>query len=148
MDRQREKREVISGLRFVLTTGLLLTSVSGANVAMAESDKVVVGEDDFKQYCAACHGVRGSGDGPVAVSLKNSPTDLTTLATVNGGRFPKKHVRDVVQGNRDYDKKFRTHGPSDMPVWGNVFLDDSEGRSSVVSARINNIIGYIESIQK
>jgi len=147
MDSQWEKRSVIPGFKRVLSVGFVAAAVCGSSFAVAEG-KAVVGEDDFKHYCASCHGVSGSGDGPVAASLKNSPADLTGLAAANGGNFPKKHVTDVVQGNKDYDKKFRTHGPSDMPVWGNIILDDSDGRSSIASARIKNIVKYIESIQK
>jgi mono/diheme cytochrome c family protein len=148
MDSQWERKLVISELKRVLNAGLLVAAVTGSALVVAENNKGVVGEDDFKHYCASCHGVSGGGDGPVADSLKNSPSDLTKLAAVNGGAFPKKHVTDVVQGNKDYDKKFRTHGPSDMPVWGNIILDDSDGRSSIASARIKNIVKYIESIQK
>lgn len=148
MDSQWNKGSVIPGLKRVLNVGLLAAAVGGSGFAVAENHKAVAGEDDFKQYCASCHGVSGRGDGPVSASLKNSPVDLTKLAAVNGGSFPKKHVTDVVQGNKDYDKRFRTHGPSDMPVWGNIILDDSDGRSSIASARINNIVNYIESIQK
>lgn len=146
MDIQWEKRSIIQGFKGVLSVGLLAAAVGGSGFAVAE--KAVAGKDDFKHYCASCHGVSGSGDGPVSGSLKNSPADLTGLAAANGGTFPKKHVTDVVQGNKDYDQKFRTHGPSDMPVWGNVIYDDSDGRVSIANARINNIVNYIESLQK
>jgi len=154
MDSQWNKEAVIPVLKRVLSASLLVAAVGGSGLAVAESHKgaeghkEAAGRDDFKQYCASCHGVSGSGDGPVSGSLKNSPADLTGLAAANGGNFPKKHVMDVVQGNKDYDKKFRTHGPSEMPVWGNILLDDSDGRSSIANARIRNIVSYIESIQK
>ncbi|MBV1891957.1 MAG: cytochrome c [Gammaproteobacteria bacterium] len=148
MESKWEKGAVIPGFKRVLSAGLLVAAVGGSGLAVAEDHKGAAGEDDFKHYCASCHGVSGSGDGPVAASLKNSPADLTKLAAANGGAFPQKHVTDVVQGNKDYDMKFRTHGPSDMPVWGNIILEDSDGRSSIASARINNIVSYIKSIQK
>ncbi len=146
MDSQWNKGSVIPGLKRVLSVGLLATAVGSSGFALAEDHKA--GEGDFKHYCASCHGVSGVGDGPVAASLKNSPADLTALAGGNGGTFPKKHVTDVVQGNKDYDQKFRTHGPSDMPVWGNVIFDDSDGRASIANARINSIVNYIKSLQK
>jgi len=148
MDSQWNRGSAILGLKRVLGAGLLVATVGGSGLAVAENPKAVAGGDDFKRYCASCHGVSGSGDGPVSASLKNSPADLTGLAAANGGTFPKKHVTDVVQGNKDYDQKFRTHGPSDMPVWGNIILDDSDGRTSIANARINNIVSYIESLQK
>ena len=148
MDSKWEKGFVIPGLKRVLSAGLLIATVGGSGLALAENHKAVAGADDFKHYCASCHGVSGTGDGPVSGSLKNSPADLTGLAAANGGTFPKKHVTDVVQGNKDYDQKFRTHGPSAMPVWGSVIYDDSDDRVSIANARINNIVSYIESLQK
>ena len=147
MDSQWKKESTLVALKRVLSVSLLAAAVGGSGFAVAENHKSVAGEDDFKHYCASCHGVGGTGDGPVAASLKNSPADLTALAAANGGKFPKKHVKDVVQGNKDYDQRFRTHGPSDMPVWGNVIYEDSD-RISIANARINGIVSYIESLQK
>jgi len=148
MNNQWKKGSVIVDLKRVLGAGLVAVAVSGSGLAVAENAKAAAGEDDFKQYCASCHGVTGVGDGPVSGSLKNAPANLAGLAAANGGTFPKKHVTDVVQGNKDYNQKFRTHGPSDMPVWGSVIYDDSDDRVSIANARINNIVSYIESLQK
>ncbi len=41
----------------------------------------------FRDYCAACHGVHGNGDGPVAPVLNTKVPQLTTLAQRNGGAF-------------------------------------------------------------
>jgi putative copper resistance protein D len=38
---------------------------------------IVVGERQFAQTCAACHGAQGRGDGPLAASLSIRPADLT-----------------------------------------------------------------------
>ena len=38
------------------------------------------GREDFADYCAACHGIDGSGQGAVASVLDASPADLTMLA--------------------------------------------------------------------
>jgi len=148
MDKKWGKGSVIPGLKRVFSTGLVVAVVSGSGFVVAENAKAVAGEDDFKQYCASCHGVTGVGDGPVSGSLKNAPANLAALAAANGGTFPKKYVTDVVQGNKDYDQKFRTHGPSAMPVWGSVIYEDSDDRVSIANARINNIVNYIESLQK
>lgn len=148
MDNQWKTDTVLPSLKRVLSTGLLVATVGGSGMAVAEDHKAAAGEDDFKHFCASCHGVTGVGDGPVSGSLKNTPANLTGLSAANGGAFPKKHVTDVVQGNKNYDQRFRTHGPSDMPVWGNVIYEDSDGRTSIATARINSIVSYIESLQK
>src|SRR4051812_33522537 len=101
------------------------------------------GQDSFRYYCAACHGRSGHGDGPVAAALKTKPADLTRLASLNGGQFPRERVQAfVAHGRTDAP----AHGTPDMPVWGPIFqvLDPSD---RVAQARIDNVVAYIQSIQ-
>jgi mono/diheme cytochrome c family protein len=37
-----------------------------------------VGAQLYRDHCAACHGLAGAGDGPVATTLPVAPRDLTT----------------------------------------------------------------------
>jgi len=52
----------------------------------------------YADYCAACHGTTGKGDGPAAAGLTPRPVDLTTLAARNGGVFPAVRVMGKVYG--------------------------------------------------
>jgi mono/diheme cytochrome c family protein len=103
------------------------------------------GEEMYKEYCAACHGTAGKGDGPAVAALKTPPPDLTMLAKNNGGKFPSDHVQSVLSMGVEE----AAHGTKDMPIWGPLF--GSIGRegvaSSVVKLRIFNLNQYIESIQ-
>jgi mono/diheme cytochrome c family protein len=107
------------------------------------------GKEMYRGYCAACHGADGKGDGPVATALKVQPTDLTSLASRNNGKFPEAKVRYTLsQGS------VAAHGTSDMPIWGPVLkslspsqISDS-GSDSVVAMRINNLTNYVKSLQK
>ena len=45
------------------------------------------GVDNFRNYCAPCHGRDGAGHGPVAPALKVAPADLTKLSAKNNGVF-------------------------------------------------------------
>lgn len=52
----------------------------------------------YADYCAACHGPAGKGDGPAAAGLTPRPPDLATLAARNGGVFPAVRVMGKVYG--------------------------------------------------
>ena len=102
------------------------------------------GRDLFEFYCATCHGRDGKGGGPAAPALKMPPPDLTTIARRSGGVFPKAQVTAVITGEQE--QPVPAHGSKDMPIWGPIFrgLDPNDTMNTV---RVNNIVGYIESIQ-
>ncbi len=101
------------------------------------------GNEMYMTYCASCHGTHGKGDGPAAGALKIPPTDLTTLAQKNNGKFPSNHVAAVLSG----EEEVTAHGSKDMPVWGPVLLRVSHGHATEVQQRITNLTQYIESLQ-
>jgi len=101
------------------------------------------GQEMFRSYCAACHGLDAKGSGPAASALKTPPTDLTTLAQKNGGKYPASHVAAVLGGQAPT----RSHGTQDMPIWGPLFWSISQGDEAQVQQRITNLVTYIESQQ-
>ncbi len=101
------------------------------------------GKQMYETYCAVCHGKDGKGNGPAADALKVPPTDLTTLAQKNGGKYPSTHVSATIQG----DQAVAAHGSKEMPVWGNLFWHMSQGHSSEVQLRVANLNKYIEDMQ-
>lgn len=101
------------------------------------------GKQMFEAYCASCHGAGGKGDGPAAGALKSLPADLTALSRKKGGKFPTDRVYSILRGQGTVE----AHGSRDMPVWGPVFWNLSQGRESEVQLRIANLARYIESLQ-
>jgi len=99
------------------------------------------GQAMYKAYCAPCHGLSGKGDGPAAVALKKSPTDLTQLALKNNGKFPNGYVVAVLRSVEN-----DAHGSNEMPVWGPMLLSVSRDHAET-QLRINNIVSYIASLQ-
>ncbi len=102
----------------------------------------------FRQYCAPCHGMDATGDGPVADTLKKKPADLTMLSKNNGGKFPYDKVYNMISGK----EVIASHGTREMPIWGLVFaqrtMPGAPGRTPAqVQKRIETIIAYIESVQ-
>jgi|SRR5579872_657003 len=101
------------------------------------------GEEMFKTYCAVCHGTDGKGNGPAASALKNAPADLTTLAKINGGKFPAMKVSSTIEGQSNIP----VHGTQEMPIWGQLFWGLSHGHGAEVQQRVGNLTTYIESLQ-
>ncbi|HUM05054.1 MAG TPA: cytochrome c [Terriglobales bacterium] len=102
------------------------------------------GQDMYKNYCAVCHGIDGTGNGPAASALKVPPSDLTTLAQRNGGKYPALKISSVIRG----EEALPAHGSKEMPIWGKLFWSMSGGHSSEVQQRVANLNKYIESLQK
>jgi mono/diheme cytochrome c family protein len=140
--------------------GLGAMVVALAMIAMAQQeapsqDKVIKhvpvkqtsaasGQEMYHSYCAVCHGTDGKGVGPAASALKVPPTDLSTLSEKNGGKFPALHISSILRGEAETP----AHGSKDMPVWGPLFRNLSQGHDAEVQQRISNLNQYIESIQK
>jgi mono/diheme cytochrome c family protein len=102
------------------------------------------GAEMYKTYCAACHGLDGKGNGPAAEALKVPPTDLTTMAIRNGGKYPALKVSAIIRG----EEVLAAHGTKDMPIWGDLFWSMSAGHETEVQQRVTNLNKHIESMQK
>lgn len=102
------------------------------------------GVDMYKNYCASCHGAEATGNGPAASALNTPPSDLTTLAKKNGGKYPALKVSSILRG----EEALPAHGSKDMPIWGDLFWTMSGGHESEVQQRVTNLNKYVESLQK
>ena len=102
------------------------------------------GEEMYKTYCAVCHGVTGKGNGPAADALKVPPSNLTTLAKRNGGKYPAIKVAAIIRG----EEVLAAHGSKEMPIWGNLFWSISGGHEAEVQQRVANLNKYMEALQK
>jgi mono/diheme cytochrome c family protein len=102
----------------------------------------LIGKDSFEAYCASCHGNDGRGNGPVARALKATPADLTMLTSRNHDVFPRDRVKGILNGA---GRTVAAHGTTEMPIWGPLFRAfESDAR---VRVRIDNLVGYLETLQ-
>lgn len=136
-------------LRGLAAALILSTLVSGCSdrkgpgeVTTSSAAAQPTSMDLFVNDCAACHGVDGSGNGPLAAELKVAPTNLRLLKQSNGGRFPSR----VVQHSIDGRAMPRSHGLPDMPVWGRQWIREGINDAEI-QARVISITSYIASIQ-
>ena len=101
------------------------------------------GPELYKAYCATCHGKDGKGNGPMAASLRNTPSDLTRISARNGGTFPFLAVQKIISGEQEGPA---THGTREMPVWGPLFSEVSWDQD-LGRVRIYSLAVYLEKIQ-
>jgi mono/diheme cytochrome c family protein len=113
-----------------------------------------IGKQEYRNSCASCHGDDAKGTGPIAGFLTKRVPDLTVLARNSGGVFPFARVYDVIDGRQSV----AAHGPRDMQVWGNEYVEEGEKRSggnalpeelnSYARGKIIALIGYLASLQE
>jgi mono/diheme cytochrome c family protein len=105
----------------------------------------VDGASIFGNYCAACHGLDGRGNGPASKALKQEVPDLTRLSLRNHGAFPAIHVRTIIMFGAD--DLLPAHGSKEMPIWGPMF-HEIEFDQDLGNVRLENVTKYLESIQR
>ncbi len=135
----------------VAGTAALFSACVALPLAMAaenEEPALVAGKFEFTQSCSSCHGIGGTGDGPIVPLLKEKPANLTLIAKKNGGEFPFWSTYQMIDGR----KPMGGHGSREMPIWGDRFKEasgaGSHGAEAVVRGRILELIAYLQSIQQ
>lgn len=103
----------------------LLMSAFVLNPIPRSAQSIQRGRQLFSQYCVACHGAEGRGDGPAAASLPERPEDLQTIA-------PPPYFPDGVVAYRI------ANGVNTMPPWKGVLR----------SEEIWDLLNFIRSLGK
>jgi hypothetical protein len=128
-------------VHIILLLGCLLLTAP----AIVWSNDMDEGQRLYLQHCAACHGVKGDGHGPLEHELATPPTDLRMLSKRYGKPLPDEQIARFMDGRADV----KAHGPRDMPVWGEEIWQYREGTGNPrqVSDSVARIIHYLNSIQ-
>lgn len=135
----------------ILAVGALVVLLAAAPGARGDEQKSeyspFAGRQTYKTYCMNCHGVEGKGDGYLADSLKQQPSDLTVLAQNNGGTYPADRVLASIDGRQ----AVRLHGTREMPIWGDALLwpeEESPERRAHVERKLGELVAFVETLQK
>jgi mono/diheme cytochrome c family protein len=130
---------------FTIVKVIAMTSALGVTAAQAQD----LGAQLYADYCAACHGASGKGDGDMANVMTIPSPNLTLLAKANDGSFPMLQVIHVIDGRTGV----RAHGGT-MPVFGKVFQTEAGGGNGDYGpvlesrGRVLSLAMYLESIQQ
>jgi mono/diheme cytochrome c family protein len=105
------------------------------------------GAMDFADYCAACHGAGGTGNGAIAATLANRPANLTTLAARNGGTFPTTEVMAKIWGYTG--GKDRAVMPNFGPLLDSETMpyDGGDGILTPTPIRLVQIAEHLKTLQ-
>ncbi len=136
----------------------IATVAAGAAIASTSvswSQELSVGQREYENNCAVCHGKAGRGDGPVAQVIVGTVPDLTVLTRNNKGVFPVARMYEVIDGRTE----IVAHGLRDMPVWGYEYNAEAIGQmpgypdaggntQAFVRGRILALIEYISTLQE
>ncbi len=101
-------------LQFIRSKGAVAALGLAAGVALAGSGNAAFdfGQREYDKHCAACHGAAGKGDGVLRSTLRERPSDLTTLSRRTGGAFPSERVHEKIAGTLEVGR-----APREMPCW-------------------------------
>jgi mono/diheme cytochrome c family protein len=128
---------------------LLLAPLALAACVPSDPHPEVSGRNAFLENCSACHGLDGTGTGPMAEGLDPRPANLTTIAARNGGTFPRDRVMTIIDGYRRGG-----HFSPAMPQFGDtdlgqtVIVENPDGTGTPVPEVLLALANYLESIQQ
>lgn len=123
-----------------------LTTVS----CTPQHQEEVSGRALYEEFCLACHGKGGKGDGIAAAGLPKSPADLTTISARNGGTFPLARVMSTIDGYTrlgDHSSIMPEMGPV-LQRGGTVPVDTGDGIETPVPMRLLAVAEYVKTLQE
>jgi mono/diheme cytochrome c family protein len=134
-------------------SAIIMAAAFAAAGTCAAAQDMSLGEAEYMNSCAKCHGADGTGDGVLAGYLNTPMPDITQLQANNGGVFPVSRIYEVIENSVEV----AGHGSSDMPAWGMRYkyrADDALGeyaglpeREAFIQTRILALIEHLSSLQ-
>ena len=133
----------------IAAVGVLITCFAG--VANASDDNLELGQREYINSCAVCHGRDGKAQSRTVDPLKVAPSDLTQLSKKNAGVFPTARIYETLDGRLSVT----AHGSREMPIWGQIYTLQAAAKSdnpyvteSLVRTRILALIDFLYQLQE
>lgn len=130
---------------------IALTLALAPGLLLAQGSEL--GQREYMNSCAQCHGASGAGDGVMVGFLSSRAPALTQLQKDNGGVFPVAKLYDIIKGSTTVG----AHGTSDMPAWGERYnakapamlgeMYSVADQEAFVRGRILALIEHISTLQ-
>jgi mono/diheme cytochrome c family protein len=128
----------------LIVAALIILARTAAGESAARAKLLGEGRQDYEENCVACHGADGKGGGELAAKLIKPPSDLTRIATANGGTFPFWRVFEIVAG----DKQVPGHDTFQMPkFFASLKSQDFKPGYLPAHVRVLELTHYLESLQ-
>lgn len=135
--------------RFPAVLLIIASALQFATCAKAQDPQI--GESEYRLHCAACHGLKGRGDGPIGQILKTPAPNLALITERNGGKYPVQKIYEIIEGN----SVIAAHGTRDMPLWGDRYRNESNPQtpdqtslaSDEAQQRILSLVYYLGTMQ-
>ena len=131
-------------MRVAVATPLVLLALSACLPKVKETPDP---KQDFAEYCAACHGAGGKGDGGAGGGLKKNPADLTTLSAKNHGAFPTTRVMAQIWGYAGAKGQGVMPDFSPMMQGELVPYDGGDGIETPTPVRLVALAEYLKTLQ-
>lgn len=111
---------------------VVLTFAVGTLIwGLANGADMAKGKAIYEQYCAACHGPAGKGDGPAAAALNRKPRDLSDKTYARS--LKDDYLFQIIKDGGAAVKKSPV-----MPPMGKTLKDD----------QIKDLLAYLRSLAK
>ncbi len=116
---------LLAGVLALSGIGLFVDAVnattSSASLTPVDATRAARGQALYQEYCVACHGAQGKGDGPAGAQLPVKPFDLTAHVLLHD----EQYLHAVILDGRGY-----------MPAFGDRLKQDE----------ISYVIAYIRQL--
>ncbi|WP_425041152.1 c-type cytochrome [Primorskyibacter sp. S187A] len=126
--------------------GPFLSQPADTMTAMPDATE---GQALYREYCAACHGETGAGDGPLARGLNPAPRNLTLISVRHDNSFPRAKVLSTLDGYTRVQSENTA-----MPEFGDLLggesvpVDVGSDQPSPVPRRLAALMFYLETLQQ